>query len=196
MLGILITILIISSVICALFTGNLSEVSASALGSCNKAVELVLYLAGSMALWGGLMRIAERSGITAAVCRILRPVTKFLFKDIEKDPDAHIAVSMNIAANLFGLGNAATPLGIAAAKALNSDCSPHSVRNTAMLVVLNTASIQLIPTTIGAMRLAHGAQSPFDITLPILAVSLISAAAGCLAVYALYLPQRKHHEVK
>ncbi|MGN0595463.1 MAG: nucleoside recognition domain-containing protein [Hominimerdicola sp.] len=186
MLGFLILVLMILSILAGFFTGQTDAVSASALSSCNKAVELVIYLAGSMALWGGVMRIADKSGLTKKIGRMISPITSLLFKDINNNPKAKNAVTMNITANLFGLGNAATPLGIAAAKALD-DGSPNSKRNIAMLVVLNTASIQLIPTTIGAMRLAHGAENPFDITPAILITSLVSTVIGCLAVYALNL---------
>lgn len=191
MIGALIVVLMLTSVFTGIYTGRLSEVSAAALESCTDAVELTLLLAGSMALWGGLMKVAEKSGITKALGKITAPIVGKLFPTIKNDPKAQNAVTMNITANLLGLGNAATPLGISAAKELNKSRSPFAKRNTAMLVVLNTASIQLIPSTIGAMRLAHGAKDPFDVTLPILIVSLLSAAAGCIMVSALYIKGRK-----
>lgn len=196
MLGALIVTLMSAAIFFGIRNGTLSEVSAAAIGSCSKAVELTITLAGSMALWGGVMQVAEKSGITAFCERMIAPVTKLLFKDMDKNPAAKKAVSMNIAANLFGLGNAATPLGISAAKQLQDPRSEKSKRNIAMLVVLNTASIQLIPTTIGAIRLAHGAQNPFDITLPVLFSSVISAAAGCVMTHALYVIEVKKHERK
>ena len=95
------------------------------------------------------------------------------------------SISVNITTNLLGLGNAATPAGIAAVKAIAAQGGRNVRRNIAMLVVLNTASIQLIPTTVGALRAKFGAQSPFDVTLSTLAVSLISAVCGCAVVWVM-----------
>lgn len=181
----IIVLMITISLAGGIINGRLSEVSSAALSSCNKAAELVIMLVGPMALWSGLMRIAEKSGITAALSRIISPVTKLLFKGISTKSRALKAVSMNITANLLGLGNAATPTGIEAVKALNEDGN-YKNRNTAMLVVLNTASIQLIPTTVASIRLAHGSAEPFAVLLPILLVSFSSAAVGCIAVSVLF----------
>lgn len=189
MLAVLIAILMVISIICGAITGNLNNVSAAALDSCTKAIELTIYLAGSMALWGGIMRIADKSGVTKAAGKIISPIAKKILPGIEKNPEAHKAVIMNIAANLFGLGNAATPLGITAAKELSKDKSPLQKRNLAVFVVLNTASIQLLPTTVAALRLSHEAANPFDITPAILLSSLISVSAGLITAYALYLPR-------
>ena len=189
MLGFLIAVLMILSIASGYFSGQMNAISTAALDSCNKAVDLIIYLAGSMALWGGIMKIADRSGLTKKIGKLLSPITVLLFKGINQNREAKDAVTMNIAANLFGLGNAATPLGIAAAKALD-DGSTHSKRNISMLVVLNTASIQLIPSTIASMRLAHGAANPFDITPAILFTSLISTTIGCLMVYTLSLNRK------
>ncbi len=194
MIGTLIVIIMILSILLGAAEGNLDKVSAAALSSCSSAVDLIITLAGSMALWGGVMRVAEKSGITAFCAKLLSPLTRSLFKEIEKNPAAENAVNMNIIANLFGLGNAATPLGITAVKELNREHSQYTRRNTAMLIVLNTASIQLIPTTIAAIRMAHGASSPFDITAPILVTSFVSAAVACITAYALYLPGVKKLE--
>lgn len=168
-----------------IINGRLADISTAALGSCSKAVEVIIMLAGPMALWSGLMRIAEKSGITSALSRLISPVTALLFRGIRSDSRARKAVSMNITANLLGLGNAATPTGIEAAKALD-ESGKHRSRNIAMLVVLNTASIQLFPTTVASIRLAHGSAEPFAVMIPILIVSFVSAAVGCIAVTALF----------
>lgn len=191
MLEVLILILLCVSIIFGIENNTLNQVSSAAIDSCTKAIELVIYLAGSMAFWGGIMKIADKAGVTRKFEKIISPLTRLLFKEIEHNPKAKNAITMNIAANLFGLGNAATPLGITAVKELNKDNSPYRKRNIAMFVVLNTASIQLIPTTIGSMRLAHGAASPFDVTPSILITSLISAMTGCIMVYVLYMSKRK-----
>lgn len=194
MLGIIITALIGLSVISGCLSGTSGEVSAAAISSCNKAVELVIYLSGSMALWGGLMKICDRSGMTAKIAKLLTPITKRLFRGAQDNRKAMSAITMNLTANLLGLGNAATPSGIAAAKELNKLGGGTGKRCIAMLVVLNTASIQLIPSTIAAMRLEHGAKSPFDVTPAILFSSLASVTVGCLAVYALNLKRRERSE--
>lgn len=183
MLGILVALLCAFSLVMGICGSNTAELSKAAIGSCSDAVQLALYLAGSMALWGGLMKIAQEAGITKAFERVLSPVTRRLFAGCSDE--AMKSISVNITANLLGLGNAATPAGIAAVKAIAAQGGRNVRRNIAMLVVLNTASIQLIPTTVGALRAKFGAQSPFDITLPTLAVSLISAVCGCAVVWVM-----------
>lgn len=185
LIGLIAAVMCAFSLVCAIFNSRTNELSAAAMGSCEQAVELALTLAGTMALWCGLLRIAQAAGITAFFSKLLTPLTSLLFKDCGKQAVEHI--TMNLTANLLGIGNAATPAGIAAVKAMAQHGGKHLRRNIAMLTVLNTASIQLIPATIGAMRAAHGAKEPFDITLPIIAVSAVSAFAGCLCVYALSL---------
>ncbi len=190
MIGILTALLCCVSVIAAIALSSTAELSKAAVGACSDAVSLAVYLAGTMALWGGLMRIAEKAGLTKLFGRLLSPVTKRLFKDCDEQTMKNI--SMNITANLLGIGNAATPLGIAAVKGMSRQGGRYMKRNIAMLTVLNTASIQLFPTTIGAMRAKFGAQSPFDVTLPILLVSLISAFGGCLMVFALSIKRKRN----
>ena len=190
-LGVIIIILSVLGVVCGILNGSMSDVSKAAMDSCTKAVELVLYLSGSMCLWGGLMKICEKAGITAIIARMLSPVTRMLFREAAGFPNVINAVTMNLTANLLGLGNAATPSGIAAVKAMQGLPLGARKKCISMLVVLNTASIQLIPSTIAAMRLEHGSVSPFDVTPAIILSSLISVTAGCLAVYAFSLGKEK-----
>ena len=138
------------------------------------------------------MKICEKAGITAVIARMLSPVTRLLFRDAAHCPE----VTMNLTANLLGLGNAATPSGIATVKAMQKLPPAARKKCISMLVVLNTASIQLIPSTIAAMRLEHGAVSPFDVTPAIIFSSLISVTAGCLMVYALNLRKDERHEFR
>lgn len=142
------------------------------------------------------MKICEKAGITAVIARMLSPVTRLLFRDATHCPEVMNAVTMNLTANLLGLGNAATPSGIAAVKAMQNLPPAARKKCISMLVVLNTASIQLIPSTIAAMRLEHGAVSPFDVTPAIIFSSLISVTAGCLMVYALNLRKDERHEFR
>ena len=138
------------------------------------------------------MKICEKAGITAVIARMLSPVTRLLFRDAAHCPEVMNAVTMN----LLGLGNAATPSGIATVKAMQKLPPAARKKCISMLVVLNTASIQLIPSTIVAMRLEHGAVSPFDVTPAIIFSSLISVTAGCLMVYALNLRKDERHEFR
>lgn len=182
--------LCLASFAAAALLSNFTELSKAAVDSCSGAIQLEIYLAGTMALWGGLMRVAQKAGVTRIFERLLCPVTRRLFKGCDGKTMKNI--SMNLTANMLGIANAATPLGIAAVRSMAEQGGRHMRRNIAMLTVLNTASIQLIPTTIGALRARYGAQSPFDITLPILMVSLISAAGGCGMVYAVSLKRKRN----
>ncbi len=184
MLGVLIVIMLVAAYLAGGMNSSWKDISAAAVGSCTDAVELGIFLAGSMALWGGLMRIAERSGIASAIGRLLSPLIRRIFKGLNGSDEASKAVSLNLTANLLGLGNAATPTGIKAVRML--DKHRYAKRNTAMLTVLNTASIQLIPVSIGALRAAHGSTSPFEIMPAVLVTSLASAAVGCIFAGVLY----------
>jgi len=191
-LSVIIVILSLSALLCGFLKGDMTAVSVASLEGCNKAVELVIYLSGSMCL----LKICEKAGITAVIARMLSPVTRLLFRDAAHCPEVMNAVTMNLTANLLGLGNAATPSGIATVKAMQKLPPAARKKCISMLVVLNTASIQLIPSTIAAMRLEHGAVSPFDVTPAIIFSSLISVTAGCLMVYALNLRKDERHEFR
>ena len=188
MIGLIAAILCCISVLCSIATQSTEALSRAAVSSCSEAIELAISLAGTMALWGGLMRIAHKAGLTRFFARLLSPLTRRLFAGCSSKAVEYI--TMNLTANMLGISNAATPMGIEAVKEMNRQGGASARRGIAMLTVLNTASIQLLPTTIGTMRAAHSAADPFDITLPILAVSIASAAAGCAMIYALHLKGR------
>lgn len=176
--------LILGAVACGAVTGRMGAVSEAAISECGNAVTLVLKLMGSICLWSGLMKIAEEAGITKAICKVLNPIIRRLFRSAKSCPRAMQLIAMNMSANLLGLGNAATPLGIAAMQELAKEQSPEQ-RGTASadmvtLVVLNTASIQLLPTTIALLRLQYGAAQPMDVLPAILVCSLLSVCAGLL----------------
>lgn len=180
--------MILLSVVFAVVNGNAAEVSNAALSECQNAVSFLLVLFGSMCLWGGFMKIAERSGLTEVIAKLLSPITRLLFPGIPRNSKAMSAISMNITANMLGLGNAATPLGIAAMKALKEEAPPGAPPDTVthpmvLFVLLNTASIQLLPTTIATLRLQNGAQNPLDVLPAILVTSLIAV------IFALMLAQ-------
>lgn len=171
-------ILILLAVVFGAGTGRMGDVSAAALSECGRAVGLCLTLAGVMALWSGVMKVAEESGLTRLVARLLFPVTSRLFRGLKQSSKAMQLIAMNITANLLGLGNAATPLGLAAITELERDTPPGqrgtATDNMLLLVVMNTASLQLVPTTIAMLRLQYGAADPLDILPCVLLVSLCS----------------------
>ena len=181
------SVMLIASVIFGAATGQIKQVSEAALNSCVEAVNLFLYLLGGMCMWGGLMRIAEKTGITDTLSKLFRPVLKHIFKGLDLDGKAFHAVCMNITANLLGLGNAATPLGLEAMRRLEQEEQPGEVtsRNMIMFVILNTASITLIPTTAASMRLKHGSSAPMEILPCVLVTSACALAAGLISAEAL-----------
>ncbi|MCL2841901.1 MAG: spore maturation protein A [Oscillospiraceae bacterium] len=164
------------SLLFGLINGNVSQVATAAMEGAGAAVTLSLTLAGVICLWSGVMELIRRGGIAAGLSRLLRPVLARLFPENRENQEAMEALSANVSANLLGLGNAATPLGIRAAQAMRR--GTVATDDMCMLVVLNTASIQLIPATVAGVRAAAGAMSPFDILSPVWITSLCSVAAG------------------
>lgn len=175
--------LIVLSVIIGFIRGDAAAVSDAAISSCADAVTLCLTLCGIICLWSGIMRIAQTSGLTEIIAKILNPLLKKLFKGISSGGKAMQYIVLNITANLLGLGNASTPFGIAAMKSLEEEekTSVYASDNMILFVVLNTASLQLIPTTAAALRLKAGSAAPMEI-LP--AVWAVSAANVVLTVTA------------
>ena len=169
-------ILIIISVISAFFTGNADGVSNAILNEGANAIQLLLFMLGGMCVWGGLMRIAEKAGITEKLSILFKPLARVIFKELDLNGKAFKAICMNITANLLGLGNAATPLGMEAMKRLEEEekTSDKASNNMIVFTVINTASITLIPTTIASLRLKHGAANPLDIIWGVIVTSFIS----------------------
>ncbi len=176
-----ITAMLLVSILIGLLNGRMEAVSSAAIRGGIDAVQLSITLLGGMCLWSGVMRVAEKAGLTQTFSRILGPITKRLFRGVDPKGKAMQAITMNIAANLLGLGNAATPLGIMGMKELSKELGAGDTPLHPMIVfvVLNTASITLIPTTVATLRLEHGAQDPMDI-LP--CVWLASAASVVCAL--------------
>ena len=171
--------LILVSILCAAVTGRMPELSAAVLNGAGGAVTLIISMAGMMAAWTGLMKIADRSGATRLLAKLLGPLMRLLFPQCEKDSPAVKAMCLNITANLLGLGNAATPLGIAAMKELKKKNPTQTADNSmAMFVVVNTASIQLIPTFMATLRAQYGSALPFDILPAVWLTSVCALAAG------------------
>ena len=180
-------VMIILSVIFGAVTGQIQQVCEAALNSCVEAVELFLYLLGGMCMWGGLMRIAEKAKITDILSRLFKPLLKHIFKGLDLNGKAFHAICMNITANLLGLGNAATPLGLEAMCRLEQEehTGDTTSRNMIMFVVLNTASITLIPTTSASLRIKHGSSEPMEILPCVLITSAFALAMGLISAAVL-----------
>ena len=166
-------------------SGRLAAVSAAAMEGAGAAVELCLSMAGAICLWSGVMALMDRCGLSEKLARLLGPVLRRILPRASRDSETMAAVSANVSANLLGLGNAATPLGIRAATRMAADCGGVASDELCRLVVLNTASIQLLPTTVAAVRSAYGCAAPFDILPAVWLSSLLSVSAGLLAARGL-----------
>lgn len=162
-------------------TGQLSAVSAAALTGAQSAVELCLSMAGAICLWSGVMTLMDRCGLSEKLAALLRPLLRRILPNASRDRETLAALSANVSANLLGLGNAATPLGIRAATRMAQGCGGVASDELCRLVVLNTASVQLLPTTVAAVRAGCGAAAPFDILPAVWVSSLLSVTVGLLA---------------
>ena len=169
------------SILCGLATGRGDLVAAAAVEGAQAAVELCVSIAGMLCLWTGVMEIMRRSGLAEGLSRLLRPVLSLLFPQVSGDRGVMDSISANVSANLLGLGNAATPLGIEAVRRMERKSPGTASDAMCMLVVCNTASIQLIPTTVASVRAAAGSSSPFDILPAVWLASALSVGVGITA---------------
>ena len=169
------------SILCGLATGRGELVAAAAVEGAQAAVELCVSIAGMLCLWTGVMEIMRRSGLAEGLSRLLRPVLSLLFPQVSGDRGVMDSISANVSANLLGLGNAATPLGIEAVRRMERKSPGTASDAMCMLVVCNTASIQLIPTTVASVRAAVGSSSPFDILPAVWLASALSVGVGIAA---------------
>lgn len=190
---IILVIIPVLSLIFAAANGRMAELSESILSKSGEAVELVISLCGIMCFWCGLMRVAERAGLVEKLARLLSPVVCALFRGIPRGSKAVGLITMNIAANILGLGNASTPLGIAAMRELSEleNAHGHATDNMILLAVVNTASLQIIPATAAALRSANGAEQPFDILPCVWIVSVYAAAAAVISAKVMGAAARK-----
>ena len=174
--------MVILSLIFGLLTGNLDAVSAAALEGAGSAVKLGISMAGVLCLWSGVMEVMNASGLSAGLARAFRPLLRRLLPEAAQDPETLAAVSANVSANLLGLGNAATPLGLEASRLMARRSPGVASDSLCMFVVCNTASIQLIPTTVAGLRSAAGCTTPFDILPAVWLASTLSILTGVTAV--------------
>lgn len=185
-LGWIWTVLVALSVIISLLTGQGQALGAAVMTGAQAGVTLAISLTGSICLWSSAGKLMTHLGLTEGLSRLLRPVLGRVFPEVKGDPILAGQLSGNICANLLGLGNAATPMGIEAAKRLRNPEHPdYATDGLCRLIVLNTASIQLIPANVAAVRLGLGCASPFDILPAVWITSFSSAGLGLLGAILL-----------
>lgn len=187
MINIIWFLFIVIGVVVAAFTGNIEAVTEAGIDNAELAVELSIGLVGIMALWLGIMKIAEESGLVQLLGRLLRPIMVRLFPEVPEDHPAMGAMVMNMAANVLGLGNAATPLGLKAMNELNEINEDKETASNAMctFLAINTSSVTLIPATVIAYRSAAGSANPTEIIGPVIIATLASTIAAIIAVKTL-----------
>lgn len=170
----------------SIILGRGSEASAALLEGASQGITLSISIAGPLCLWSGIGKLMEKTGITEVLSKALSPLLGRLFPSSRSDPVLAGDLSANVCANLLGLGNAATPMGIRAAGRLRDPARPTlATDELCRLVVMNTASIQLLPTTVAAVRRAAGCAAPFDILPCVWVSSVLSVTAGLTAAFVL-----------
>ena len=172
--------MILFSIILSIFNGKADAVALAASEGAAKAVTVCLEIAGIMMLWSGLMNIASESGLIEKFSKIIQPVYRLFFKKISEKSVAGKNILMNITANILGLGNAATPFGLKAMEELGKEADGRATDEMIVFLVLNTASIQLLPTTLIAMRAEAGSAAASEIIVPVWIVSAMALAVGVL----------------
>ena len=185
----------VGAILCAavfsMISGTGADTAAALTAGAVQATELCVAMAGPLALWAGLGKLMDRVGLTALLARFLSPILGRLFPQSRTDSELAGHLSANVTANLLGLGNAATPMGLEAARLMSRKTPGVAGDSLCMLVVCNTASIQLLPTTVASVRAAAGCETPFDILPAVWLASAISLAVGITAAKLLSKGWRK-----
>lgn len=183
MLNIIWTLFIVISFIYAFFSGNIEQVSNGIFESLTDVVNLSLTFLGTMCLWNGIMEIAKKTTLIKKLTSFLKPLIKFLFPELTKNEKAKEEISMNIIANVLGLGNAATPLGLKAMKTMQKENKDKTTlsNSMAMFILINTASIQLIPTNVIAIRNSLNSTAPTQIIFPVWIATIVAAISSIMA---------------
>lgn len=177
--------MVVAALICGQVTGNLDLVNRAATEGAQSAVTLCLSMAGTLCLWNGVLEVMNRAGLTGLLRRGMMPVLRRLYPEFQSNAPVLNAVSANVCANLMGLGNAATPFGLRAAQGMAEYYGGRAGDGLCLLVVCNTASIQLLPTTVASLRSAAGCTAPFDILPAVWLTSALALAAGLTAAFLL-----------
>lgn len=185
--------LIIIGVIYSFLTGNISIINESILTNGNEALELMLSILPVIVLWSGIMKIAEEAGLLRKFSRLLEPILSRLFPSVPKDNPALGFIASNIAANMMGLGSAATPFGLKAMSELQKINKDKDTASTPMItfLVLNTAGVTIVPTTVLALRIAHGSTNPSEIIIPGVIATFCSSIGGLLLDYLIRKMEKK-----
>ncbi len=172
--------IIFFSVIVSVFNGTVNQLSNGIISSGNTAVDLCLSLLGTFCLWNGLMNIAEKSGLSKTFSKLMSPILCKLFKGLDKNSEAILPISLNITSNLLGLSNAATPIGIEAMKKLSRENQGKNTpsNNMVLFVVMNSAALRLIPSTIAGIRANHDSHNPLEIIVPSIFTSICALTVG------------------
>ena len=183
MLNIVWPFFIIISFSYAIFLGNLDKLNASIFESTTDAINLSINLLGTICLWNGIMQIANKTTMINKLANFLNPLIKILFPEMRENKEVQKEISMNMIANILGLGNAATPLGLKAMKTMQKENNKTDTltNSMAMFIVINTASIQIIPTTVIAIRSSLGSENPTGIVFPVWIATICAAVAGITA---------------
>ena len=182
MINIVWSIFIISGIIYALFTGNIETVNNEILTSCKTSLNLILEIFPVIALWLGIMKIAEDSGLLNKLSILLSPLLGKLFPELPKNHEAISLMASNIISNMAGLGSAATPFGLKAMKSLDSINKKKDTASRSMItfLVLNTSGVTIIPTTIISLRLMYNSSNPTEIVIPCIIATFLSSLFGLL----------------
>lgn len=168
--------LILISIITAIYTGKIEEVTNELLNATQRAVQVSIGLIGIMAFWLGIAKIAQKSGLINLISKLISPILKLVFNELPKNSPAFSNIALNITANALGLSNAATPFGIKAMKDIKKEENKNDVATNSMCIFLamNTAGFQIVPATVLAILIAAGAKNPTEIILPTFIVTLSS----------------------
>ncbi|MYL19470.1 spore maturation protein [Halobacillus litoralis] len=193
MVNLIWALLAIVGIVYAAFNGTMKEVNQAIFQTLDEAVMITISLAGVLVFWLGLMKIAEEAGLLRGLAALFKPVVKRIFPDIPENHPALGYILSNMTANMFGLGNAATPMGLKAMKELkNLSGSDHASRSMITLLALNTSSLTLIPTTVIAVRMKYGSSDPTSIIgATILATIVSTCAALCIDRYFYHRRKRR-----
>ena len=183
MLNILWPIFIIISFAYAIFSGNVDKLNESIFSSTSESVNLCISLLGTICLWNGIMQIANKTSIIDRLTNLLKPAMNFLFPELKQEKEILKEISFNVIANILGLGNAATPLGLKAMKSMQKKNPKKDTLTNSMItfIVLNTASLQIIPTTVIAIRSSMNSKNPTSIVFPVWIATICAAIAGITA---------------
>ena len=182
MLNIIWPVFIIISFIYSMLTSNVQNINDGIIQSASDAIQLSISLLGTMCLWNGIMEIASNTSIIEKLTKIINPLLKLLFPDLKNNEKIKKEISMNMIANILGLGNAATPLGLKAMKSMQDENKDKNRLTDSMLIfiVLNTASLQIIPTTVIAIRNSLGSVNPTKIIFPVWIATISAAIVGVI----------------